>query len=106
MAKHLFEATYTADGTKGLQKEGGTNRSAAVKQMIESLGGEMECFYYTFGKSDAVVIANVPDNVTAAAAGIAINASGTVQVSTTILLTPEDIDNAVKKSVSYRPPGA
>ena len=106
MAKYLFEATYTADGTKGLQKEGGTNRSAAVKQMIESLGGEMECFYYTFGKSDAIVIANVPDNVTAVAAGIAINATGTVQVSTTILITPEDIDNAVKKSVSYRPPGA
>ena len=106
MAKYLFEATYTADGTKGLQKEGGTNRSAAVKQMIESLGGEMECFYYTFGKSDAIVIANVPDNVAAAAAGIAINATGTVQVSTTILITPEDIDNAVKKSVSYRPPGA
>ena len=105
MAKYLFEATYSSDGTKGLQKEGGSNRSAAVKQMIESLGGEMECFYYTFGKSDAIVIANIPDNVAAAAAGIAINATGTVQVSTTILITPEDIDNAVKKSVSYRPPG-
>ena len=105
MAKYLFEATYSAGGTKGLLKEGGSNRSAAVKQMIESLGGEMECFYYTFGKSDAIVIADFPDSVTAAAASIAINATGTVQGSTTILMTPEDIDNAVKKSVSYRPPG-
>lgn len=105
MAKYLFEATYNADGMKGLQKEGGSNRRAAVKQMIEGLGGTMECFYFAFGNSDAIVIADFPDSVTAAAVGIAINAVGTVQGKTTVLITPEDVDNAVKKTINYRPPG-
>jgi uncharacterized protein with GYD domain len=105
MAKYLFEATYRPDGTRGLQQEGGSSRPAALREMIEGLGGQVECFYYTFGKSDAFVIADIPDNVTAAAISIAINASGTVGLSTTVLITPEEIDKAVKVSVNYRPPG-
>jgi len=105
MPKYLLEANYVGDGVKGLLKEGGTNRRAAVDKAIKSLGGTLEGFYYAFGKHDAYVIADVPDNATAAAIAMAVAATGIVSIKTTVLLTPEEIDAAVKKTPSYRGPG-
>ena len=106
MAKYMLKASYTVDGTKGVIKEGGSARRAAVQNTIEGFGGRLECFYYTLGEPDAFVIVDVPDVVNIAALSLAINATGGARVSTTVLLTPEQIDQAAKKSVSYRPPGA
>ncbi len=105
MAKYLIKANYTVEGTKGLLQEGGTSRRAAVAQMIEGLGGSLEAFYYAFGECDAFVIADVPDQVTAAAISFAVNASGAVKLSTIPLLTAEEIDQACTKSIGYRSPG-
>jgi uncharacterized protein with GYD domain len=106
MAKYMLNASYTVDGTEGLIKEGGSARRAAVQKAIEGLGGRLECFYYTLGEPDAFAIVDVPDVVNIAAVSLAINATGGAHVSTTVLLTPEQIDEAAKKSVGYRPPGA
>jgi uncharacterized protein with GYD domain len=106
MAKYLIKASYTSDGTKGLLKEGGSSRRATVQKMVSGMGGKLEAFYYAFGDSDVYAIIDVPDAATAAALSLAINASGSVQLSTIPLLTPEDIDAASKKSVAYRAPGA
>jgi len=107
MAKYMIEASYTAEGTKGLVKGGGgTARRAAVQQMLANAGGKLEAFYYAFGESDAFVIVDVPDNVTAAAISLAVNGSGVVTTKTTVLLTPEEMDQAAKKVVTYRPPGS
>lgn len=106
MPRYLFQGSYTADGMKGLIKDGGSKRRAAVEQMLKGLGGKLEAFYFAFGESDAFVIADVPDNVSAAAVSLAIGASGAAHGKTTVLLTPEDLDQATKKTVSYRPPGA
>jgi len=65
----------------------------------------MEAFYFAFGEDDAFVILDAPDNASLAAASLAINASGAVRTKTTVLLTPEEIDKAAKKTVRYRPPG-
>jgi uncharacterized protein with GYD domain len=105
MAKYMLKASYTVEGTKGLIKEGASARGAAVRKMIEGLGGRVECFYYTFGDPDAFAIVDVPDTVSVVAASLAINATGGAHVSTTVLLTPEEIDQAAKKPVSYRAPG-
>ena len=105
MAKYLSEATYTGEGAKGVQKDGGTKRRAAAQTLVESLGGKLEAFYFAFGKRDAVVIADMPDNVSAAAAGLALAVSGAVTGKTTVLITPEEMDQAVKKSPKYRAPG-
>jgi uncharacterized protein with GYD domain len=105
MPKYLFEVDYTASGTAGLMKDGGSARRAAVTQAIEALGGNVETFYFTFGLRDAVVIAELPDNVAAAAISLAVSASGSVAYRTTTLLTPEEIDEAVTRNVSYQPPG-
>jgi uncharacterized protein with GYD domain len=105
MPKYLIQAAYTADGSKGLLKEGGSKRRTAVQEMVAMLGGSVEAFYYAFGDADAYVIVEAPDTVTVAALSLAVNASGAVSLKTTPLLTPEEIDQAARKTVSYRAPG-
>jgi uncharacterized protein with GYD domain len=105
MAKYLLTASYTAEGAKGLQKEGGTKRRHAAEQAIASAGGKLEAFYFSFGENDAFVIVDAPDHATVAAASVAINASGAVRSKTVVLLTPEEIDQAIKKGTTYRAPG-
>jgi uncharacterized protein with GYD domain len=105
MPKYLLEVSYTAEGAKGLLKDGGTKRRAAATAVMQSVGGSLEAMYYAFGANDAIVIADFPDAASVAAASIVIGASGAVTCKTTVLLTPEDIDAAVKKSPTYTPPG-
>ncbi len=105
MAKYLWKANYVGEGLKGLIKEGGTSRRAVVEKMIKSMGGKLEAFYYAFGETDVYCIADMPDNVNAAAFALAIAASGAVTLNTTVLMTPEEMDQAVKKIPTYRPPG-
>ena len=105
MPKYLVEVTYTAQGAKGLLAEGGSKRRDAAEKAVKAAGGKVEAFYFSFGKSDAIVIVELPDNVSAAAASLAINASGAVTTTTTVLLTPAEIDEAAKKAVPYRAPG-
>jgi uncharacterized protein with GYD domain len=105
MPKYLIEASYTLEGVKGLVRDGGSKRREAADAAIKSLGGRTEVFYFAFGQPDAVLIVDLPDNVSAAAASVAISASGAVGVKTIVLLTPEEMDNAVKKTVNYRAPG-
>ena len=105
MAKYLISASYTAEGAKGVLKEGGTKRRQAAEQAIKSAGGKLEAFYFAFGENDAVVIVDAPDHASVAAMSLAINASGAVRTKTVVLLTPEEIDQATKKSTAYRAPG-
>src|SRR5437588_2927283 len=101
MPRYLIAASYTAEGAKGLLKDGGTKRRQAAEQAIKSAGGKLEGFYFAFGENDAYVIVDAPDHATVAAASVAINASGAVRTKTVVLLTPEEIDQAIKKAVSY-----
>ena len=106
MPTYLWSASYTAEGTRGLLKDGGSKRRAAVQQMVEKVGGKLLAFYYAFGEGDVYAIAEFPDAIAAAALSLTVNASGAVQLRTTALITPEEVDAAAKKSVAYRPPGA
>ena len=105
MPKYLVSVSYSAEGAKGLRQDGGTKRREVAGHAVESVGGKMEAFYFALGDDDAYVIVDAPDYATIAAASIAINASGAVRTKTVALLSPEDIDNAVKKTVNYRAPG-
>jgi uncharacterized protein with GYD domain len=106
MPKFLIKASYTTDGARGLLKEGGTARRAAVVKLIEGMGGKVEAFYYAYGEDDAYIISDLPDATAGLAFSLAVNASGAVRLSTIPLITPEEIDAACKKSVPYRAPGA
>ena len=105
MPRYLYQASYTAEGLKGLLKEGGSSRREAVAQTIKGLGGTLEAFYYAFGDTDVFAIADLPDNVSTTAFALIVNAAGTAKVKTTVLITPEEVNQAVKTSVDYRPPG-
>lgn len=105
MPKYLFQGSYTAEGTKGLQKDGGSKRRAAAQGLVESLGGKLESIYFAFGESDVFAIADLPDNAAAASLSLTLGASGAIMGKTTVLLTPEELDKAVKKQGSYTPPG-
>lgn len=105
MPKYLLQVSYTVEGAKGLQKDGGTKRRNAARGLVESLGGKLETFYFAFGDCDVVAIADMPDGVSAAAASVALATSGAVSNKTTVLLTAEEMDQAVTKSASYTPPG-
>jgi uncharacterized protein with GYD domain len=105
MAKYLLTASYTADGVKGLMKDGGSKRQQAAEAAVKSVGGRMEAFYFAFGEHDAILLIDAPDNASVAAASMAINASGAVQTKTVVLLTPEEVDQAAKKTTTYQPPG-
>lgn len=106
MPKYLFEASYTAEGAKGVIRDGGSKRRAAVEALAKGLGGRIEAFYFTYGDTDAFVIMDLPDSASATAASLTVAASGAGRVKTTVLVTPEEMDQAVKKTVHYRPPGA
>ena len=86
MTKYLAQANYASDGVKGILKECGSGRHTGVEKLIESVGAKVEAFYYAFGNTDLYIIVDGPDNVT-------------------VLLTPEEIDAATKKSLLDRPPG-
>src|SRR5215208_4857186 len=105
MPKYLIKASYTAEGVKGVLKDGGTKRRQAAEAAIKSTGGSLEAMYFAFGEDDVYVIVDSPDNASVAAASMAIAASGLVKPTTVVLLTPEEVDQAVKKSPTYTPPG-
>jgi uncharacterized protein with GYD domain len=105
MGKYLFKGSYIGDGLKGLLKEGGSKRIEAARQLFEGLGGRLESFYFAFGDDDLIVIFEVPDNASAAAVSLVINSTGAARGSVMVLLTPEEIDAAASKSVTYRAPG-
>ncbi len=106
MPKYFFQASYTAEGTKGLLKDGGSKRRQVVDGLVKGLGGKVESFYYAFGDTDVLGVIDLPDHVSIAALSLAVNASGAVNLKITVLLTPEEIDQAAKKTIPYRPPGA
>ena len=105
MPKYLFYGAYTAEGYQGLMEEGGSSRIEAAKQALGSVGGSLEAFYFSFSEKDFYIIVDLPDNVTTTAVTLAGNTSGTFIINGVPLITPEELDEAIKKSVNFRPPG-
>jgi len=105
MPKYLVHATYTAEGAKGILKSGGTARRKAVEELLASLNGKLEAFYFTFGDDDAILIIDLPDQIAASAIGLAVSASGAIRTRSTVLIPPEEVDQAVKREVHFHPPG-
>ena len=106
MAKYLIEASYTAEGLKGLQKDKASGRKHAVTKLIEGLEGKLEGMYFSLGQHDVILIVDLPDIVSGAALSLAASATGLVRTKSTALLTVEETDRALAKKVNYRAPGA
>lgn len=105
MPKYLYHGSYTDKGLQGLMKDGGSKRVEITKKAIESLGGKMESYYFALGGIDFYIIAEAPDNVNAITGSLIANASGTVEINTTVLISPEEVDLAVRQTMDWSPPG-
>ncbi|MCE2464901.1 MAG: GYD domain-containing protein [Dehalococcoidia bacterium] len=106
MAKYLFQCNYTPSGLQGLLKEGGSARRKVFQDLATEQGGTLEAFYYAFGGSDLYMVFDLPDTATATAVSLRIGAGGALGINTVQLITPEEVDAACGKVVSYRAPGA
>ena len=105
MPKYLVEARYTAEGAKGLLRDGGSGRRSAIAKTVESVGGKLETVYFAFGGVDVYMIVDLPDNIAAAAVSLVANQSGLIASKTVVLMSAEEMDQATKKTVEFRPPG-
>ena len=105
MPKYLIVGNYSVEGAKGLLKDGGSKRRQVAEASLKSVGGKLESFYFAFGEYDVCTIVDAPDNVSVAAASLAISAGGGFHGKTIVLMTPEEIDQATKKAPAYTPPG-
>ncbi|MEO8329276.1 MAG: GYD domain-containing protein [Candidatus Nanopelagicales bacterium] len=107
MQKYMIKASYSTQGIKGVQKDGGTGRADSVGKAIAGVGGQMESFYFAFGSDDVYIVAELPDNESAMALAATVGASGALSsYETVVLCTPDQVDRAVGKTVDYRAPGA
>lgn len=106
MPHYMVQAAYTADAWRDLVKNP-QDRAAALRPAIEALGGKLVSFYMSFGEYDALVIAEMPDNVSAAGVAVAASAGGAVKaIKTTPLMTVQEGMEAMRKAgqAGYRPP--
>ena len=105
MPKYLVTVSYSAEGAKGLRQDGGTKRRQVASHAVESVGGKVEAFYFCFGEHDAVIIADLPDAASAAAVSLAVSSTGAARLTTTPLITAEEMDHAAGKKTAYKAPG-
>ena len=107
MAKYLIRASYSADGLKGVMKDGGTSRVKAVERAVAGVGGSLESFYFAFGGDDVYIVVDVPDHAAAIAMAGAVGTSGAISsYETVVLLSPSEVDQAMNVTVDYTPPGS
>jgi uncharacterized protein with GYD domain len=108
MPKFLYKANYTKDGLAGLLRDGGSGRAKAIDMLADSVGGRVESIYWAFGDTDVYLVVDLPDAVTAGALSAKVALSGAVNITTTQLVTADEMDAIAAKSqnVEYRAPGA
>lgn len=104
--KFLLSGSYSPEGVRGLFKEGGTSRRQHFEQITKAAGGTVEVFYYALGDDDVFAVVDLPSEVDIASLALSISAGGGFAAKTTALVTPEQIDEAVKRDIGYRPPGS
>jgi uncharacterized protein with GYD domain len=87
MALYIAQVAYNTEGWAALVRNP-QDREAALRPMFAALGRRRTGSWLTFGEYDAVVRYELPDNVAAAALGIAVAAGGAVKaVKTAVLAT-------------------
>jgi uncharacterized protein with GYD domain len=102
--KYLFEAAFTPDGIKNLQKQTASGFKAGVAKFFASVGGKLESWYFDYGTNTAYGFVDYPSEIAAASAQASVNAAGFARVTYRPVLTAEDADKALANSVPTRPP--
>ena len=104
MSYYMIQASYTAPAVATMVKNP-QDRAAAVRPMIERMGGKLHGLWFAFGEFDIVAIAEMPDNVSATAVSMAIGSSGTMSsFRSTPLMTAAEAVEAMKKAAAVTYP--
>ena len=109
MALYLFRFSYTAEAWKALTENPQDRRDMLASRIFGTFGGHLQGFWYAFGDQDGFALVELPDNVSAAAASVAVSATGSFRsLETTVLLTPDEMVEAMEKasSFAYAKPGS
>jgi uncharacterized protein with GYD domain len=102
--KYFFRAVYTPEGMKDLQRRSATALRAGVQKFDESAGCKLEAWYFDYTESANYGFVDCPDEIAMATISATANAAGFVRVTFKPVLTPEEMDKALAKSVATRPP--
>jgi uncharacterized protein with GYD domain len=95
MAKYAIFFTYTSEAWARMIQSPG-DRTAAVRQLTDSVGGSVECVYWMFGAQDGLVIFDAPDSVGAAALSVAVGSTGSFKsLETHELLSQEQLSQVL-----------
>jgi uncharacterized protein with GYD domain len=105
MPKYLGLTKFASEALKGLRSAGAVARADAVRSVVEAMGGKLEAYYFAFGEWDVYAVIDLPNDETAAALSLTASETGVVSTQVVKLLTPEQVDEAYKVNVGYRPPG-
>lgn len=107
MPEYLIQESYTHQGLSGLVSSP-EDRSGVIKDLVESVGGQIITFDYCVGGYDFVSVFEFPDNTTAASLVMAVASAGSItNAKTTVLIPIADGFAAVQKAreMTYRAPG-
>ena len=105
MPRYLCKVRYSVEGINGVRKEGGTARAEVARKLFESFGATMHSFDFAFGEYDAYLVVEAPNNAAVAGAATIVSAAGGASIETVVLMSPAEIDEAVKVQADYRKPG-
>ena len=105
MPKYMLRAQFTPEGVEGLVKEGVVNRVQQVRDQIQAHGGTVEAHYFAYGEDDVYIIYDMPDAASVIAASLAARTRGWVRSSLTVLITPQEMDEAVRRMSDIPSPG-
>ena len=84
------------------------DRSAPVREQVESMGGRLICWYLSFGEYDGLTIYEAPDDASAGAAVLAAARGGHLRATkTTRLFTAEEGIEIMRRAggTAFRGPG-
>ena len=100
MALYMIQFAYTAEAWATLAKNP-QDRSVAIREAAQKLGGRLVSVHYCFGEYDGVVLSEVPDDTAAMALAVAAVTPGHVKaIRTTRLFTVEETMEAMRKAGS------
>jgi uncharacterized protein with GYD domain len=105
MPLFMARGSYTSEGAAGLTRSGATHRQAQLAAMAKGLGGRLEAMYFGLAENDTFIILELPDTVTAAALAKAVNAAGTGHCNIEPILTPQEMNEALKIDTRFAAPG-
>jgi uncharacterized protein with GYD domain len=106
MPRYLIQASYTSAAAAAFVSNP-QDRVAGVRAAVEKLGGKLASFEFALGDYDVIGIGEFPDDVTAAAFSLAVNAPGHIKsYKTTRLMSADEFLAAQRKAhgVAYQAP--